>query len=85
MGLGCPISNLYSNELSKMQSEFEKDGLQIIGIHANAGVTIEEMAEHKKEFKINFPVLLDADQSGCRHAGNRAGLPRRCCWTTIES
>lgn len=63
MGLGCPISNLYSNELSKMQTEFEKQGFQIIGIHANSGVTVEEMAEHKKEFNINFPVLLDADQS----------------------
>ena len=63
MGLGCPISNLYSNELSKMQTEFEKNGFQIIGIHANSGVTVEEMAKHKAEFKLNFPVLLDADQS----------------------
>ena len=33
MGIGCPISNLYSNELNKMQEEFGDKGLQIIGIH----------------------------------------------------
>ena len=63
MGLGCPISNLYSNELNKMQEEFASEGLQVIGIHANAGVTEAEMAEHAKKFAIDFPVLLDADQS----------------------
>ena len=62
MGLGCPISNLYSNELNKIQREFADD-LQIIGIHSNAGVTCEEMKKHKQEFAIEFPVLLDADQS----------------------
>ena len=33
-----------------------------MGIHSNAGVTAARAAEHAKEFKIGFPVLIDAGQ-----------------------
>ena len=63
MSTGCPISNLYLTELNKLQQRYAERGLQIIGIHSNAGVTQEDVDQHAKEFQVAFPVLLDADQS----------------------
>jgi peroxiredoxin len=62
MGTQCPISNLYLTELGKLQKQYEQQGVQIIGINANAGTTQSEIAKHSKEFKISMPVLLDAQQ-----------------------
>ena len=72
MGTGCPISNLYLNELSGMQEEFGDQGFQILGINSNAGVTIEDLKKHAEEFDVQFPVLLDADQS----VANMLGIKR---------
>ncbi len=63
MGTGCPISNLYTAELGRLQKKFADSGLQIIGINSNAGVTQADIAKHAKEFNVSFPVLLDADQT----------------------
>ena len=72
MGTGCPISNLYLTELEKLQQQFANKGFQVIGINSNAGVTAEELAQHAEEFKVDFPVLLDADQS----VANMLGIQR---------
>jgi len=62
MGTYCPISNLYLTELSKLQKAYGKQGLQVIGINSNAGVTQEELRKHAEEFKTAMPVLLDSEQ-----------------------
>ena len=62
MGTGCPISNLYLTELGKLHQRFAERGLQLIGINSIDGVTSAKLAKHVKEFKVTFPVLLDADQ-----------------------
>jgi peroxiredoxin len=72
MGTGCPISNLYLNELHQMQKQFADKSFQIIGINSNAGVTPKELAGHASEFKVTFPVLLDEDQS----VANMLGIER---------
>lgn len=61
MGTGCPIGNLYLPDLVKAQAEFS-DHLQIIGINANAGDTVDEIAQHADKFGLNFPVLCDPQQ-----------------------
>jgi len=62
MGKGCPVANLYLTELRKLQEDYEKKGLQIIGIDSNSGVTLEQLVEQARDFKVSFPVLHDPDQ-----------------------
>jgi peroxiredoxin len=62
MGTGCPIANLYLAELAKLQKSEAANGLQVIGIQSNAGLTRDEIAAHAKEYKVAFPVLLDSEQ-----------------------
>ncbi len=62
MGTGCPISNLYLTELGSLQQRYEKQGLQVVGINSNAGTTPAEIRDHAAEYKVQLPVLLDADQ-----------------------
>ena len=69
MGLSCPIANLYTPELMELQKKYDSDGVQVIGIQSNAGVTAEDVAEHAKEFKITFPVLHDTDQQVAQRLG----------------
>ncbi len=62
MGTHCPISNLYLTELTKLQDAHAKQGLQVIGVNSNAGITHKDLREHAEEYKVNMPVLLDAEQ-----------------------
>ena len=62
MGTACPIANLYVPELSSLQREQGTKGVQVIGIHSNAGITRDDLVKHVKEYKVGFPVLHDADQ-----------------------
>ncbi len=39
MGIDCPISNLYLKDLADLAKRYEKQGVQIVGIQANAGIT----------------------------------------------
>lgn len=63
LGTGCPISNLYLPDLINAQREHGEKVLQILGINSQSGDTREEIADHVKQFGINFPVLCDPDQS----------------------
>lgn len=63
LGTGCPISNLYLPDLIAAQKQYGNETLQIVGINSQAGDTREEIAEHAKQFEINFPVLCDPDQA----------------------
>jgi peroxiredoxin/mono/diheme cytochrome c family protein len=63
MGTGCPISNLYLPDLIAAQEKYGKETLQVIGINSQSGDSQEEVSEHARKFKVNFPVLRDPDQS----------------------
>jgi len=61
MGTGCPIANLYLPALVELQKKYEPQGLSIVGVHSNAGLTLEEIARHADEHKFALPVLHDAE------------------------
>jgi len=68
----CPISNGYVNTLNEFAKQFASQGVTVVGLNPNDGVSLPEMAAHRKEFAIAFPVLRDlgaivADQLGARH------------------
>jgi peroxiredoxin len=69
MGTDCPISNLYLKELAAIAKRYESQGVQIVGIQSNAGMTQARAAEHAQQFKVAFPVLVDAAQRVARQFG----------------
>jgi len=69
MGTDCPISNLYLKELAAIAKRYESQGVQIVGIQSNAGMTQARAAEHAQQFKVAFPVLIDAAQRVARQFG----------------
>ena len=69
MGIDCPISNLYLKDLADLARRYESRGVQIVGIQSNAGMTPARAAEHARQFKVAFPVLIDAGQRVARQFG----------------
>jgi peroxiredoxin len=69
MGIDCPISNLYLKDLGEFAKRYASRGVQIVGIQSNAGMTSARAAEHARQFKISFPVLVDAGQRVARDFG----------------
>ncbi len=69
MGVDCPISNLYVKELGSLAKSYEKRGVELVGIQSNAGMTTAKAAEHAKQFKVAFPVLVDAGQRVAQQFG----------------
>lgn len=63
LGTECPIANQYLPALSELQQKYPAEKLQLIGVNANPSDTADEIAAHAQEFGINFPVLVDAEQS----------------------
>lgn len=67
MGNCCPYVGLYLDRLKQIQTEFQGQGLRIIGINANDdGQFPEENLEKMKTFlsdsQLNFPYLRDVTQ-----------------------
>jgi peroxiredoxin len=69
LGTECVINNTYMPRLIEMQKEYAPRGVQILGINSNSQDSAERVAEHAKQYGLNFPVLKDeenvvADQFG---------------------
>lgn len=62
LGTSCPIGNAYLPILSEMRTSYRDKQVELIGIYANPGDTPELVEKHRTEFKIEFPVLIDAKQ-----------------------
>jgi peroxiredoxin/mono/diheme cytochrome c family protein len=63
MGTSCPISNAYTEPLSRLSADYAQKGVQVLGVNANPGEDMSSVAQHAKEYRLSFPVLKDADQS----------------------
>lgn len=66
IGTDCPIANSYQPELRRLKLDFAKTALQFLMVHANPTVNTEEAEEHAKQFGIEWPILLDPDQTIAR-------------------
>jgi len=56
----CPISNGYIPTLNTLSAAFADRGVRLIGLNPNDGPTLRDLAAHRKDFRIAFPVLKDA-------------------------
>ncbi|TWT75236.1 Thiol-disulfide oxidoreductase ResA [Allorhodopirellula solitaria] len=59
LGTECPLAKLYGPRLSKIQREYSKRGVQVIGINSNKQDSLTELAAYVHRHEINFPVLKD--------------------------
>ncbi len=62
MGTECPIGNAYVPSLIEFQKRYQDKRVEVIGVNSNLSDSAETVAKHVKEFKIQFPVLVDKDQ-----------------------
>jgi peroxiredoxin len=56
----CPISNGYISTLNEFAKQSAELGIALIGLNPNEGTSLRELAAHRKEYSIAFPVLKDA-------------------------
>ena len=56
----CPISNGYVPTLNGLAKDYAPRGVKVAGLNANEGTSLRELAAHRNEFSISFPVLKDA-------------------------
>jgi len=62
MGTKCPIANAYVPDLIDLQKRYRDRQVRVIGINSNQSDSAETIAKHLKEFRIDFPVLVDQEQ-----------------------
>lgn len=63
MGTQCPIGNAYVPDLIRLNKEFAEQSVKVIGIYPNLADSPEDVAEHIREFKIDFPTFQDSQQA----------------------
>ncbi|MCP4510086.1 MAG: redoxin domain-containing protein, partial [Fuerstiella sp.] len=62
LGTQCPIGNAYVPVLGDLQKKYKDHGLQVVAVNSNLADDADSVAEHVKEFKVAFPVLVDSRQ-----------------------
>ncbi|MEI8017919.1 MAG: redoxin domain-containing protein, partial [Schlesneria sp.] len=63
MGTECPVGNAYVPDLVEFQKRFRDQSVQVLGINAMLSDTTESIQKHVAEYKIDFPVLIDHQQT----------------------
>src|SRR5262245_14040146 len=82
LGTRCPIANAYIPDLIDLQRRYRDRKVQLLGINSNLSDSPQAIAKHIKEFKIDFPVLIDdrqlvLDVTGARRTPEALVLDRR--------
>ncbi len=65
----CPVTNRYLPKLITLQAEFADRKVAIVTINSNQHNTAKEIADHAREFKLEFPTLHDATGQVARSLG----------------
>lgn len=58
----CPISNSYLPALNHLASEWRRQHVECYGVISDASVTRTAAREHRRKYRIHFPVLFDASE-----------------------
>ena len=69
----CPYVKARIKDIINLQSKFNKEDLQIVGINSNdpeyEGEGFDNMINFSKEYSLNFPYLLDETQKIAKEYG----------------
>ena len=57
----CPLSENYTLTLNNLHKEFASNGIEFYGVFSGYGVSKASMDNFVAAFRVNFPVMLDAD------------------------
>ncbi|MBL8826624.1 MAG: redoxin domain-containing protein [Planctomycetaceae bacterium] len=71
LGIQCPISNGYAQELARLAEYSAARGVGFLGIHGDPDVTTEQATTHARDFGLKFPIILDPEQVTARQVGAR--------------
>lgn len=74
LGVECPVSNGYAPQMQRLAEKFSAQGIALVGVYSELGVTRQAAAAHGEEYRLKFPCLLDTEQSLARQAGIRRVL-----------
>lgn len=74
LGVECPVSNGYAPQMQRLAEKFSPQGVALVGVYSELGVTRQAAAAHGEEYRLKFPCLLDTEQSLARQAGIRRVL-----------
>ena len=68
-GSGCPIARLSVPTFLSIRDDYEPKNIQFLMINSFIQDDIPRIAKEAEDFKIDFPILKDADQSVARSLG----------------
>src|SRR5262245_1685308 len=59
LGAECPVARRYLPRLVELYREFQKQGVEFVGVYSEARVNVFRMAQHAHDEDIAFPVMQD--------------------------
>jgi peroxiredoxin len=65
----CPISNAYSPTLNGLVRAYPADRFRLVGLCTDPDRTDAQLAEHKTEYELSFPVAADRGLAVARRYG----------------
>jgi peroxiredoxin len=71
LGVECPLAKLYGRRLADLSRAYEGRGVAFVGIHANQGESLADLARYAREQRIPFPLLRDVGNRVADHFGAR--------------
>jgi len=64
----CPVSNVYSPEITRIHREYSKKGVALYLVHPDRDTDAKSALAHASEYKLTTPVVLDHDHKLTRLA-----------------
>ncbi len=59
LGTECPLVRFYGPRLEALANQYQKKGVQILGINSNSQDSVTEIAAYARRHEISFPILKD--------------------------
>lgn len=69
MTVDCPINNRYAPEIARIATEFGKKGAVFYRIYVDTTVGAKAIESHGKEFKFDFPAIVDSERKFVKPVG----------------
>ena len=70
----CPYSNAYNGRMRDLATAMQTKGVAFVGINSNVTEPVIEIAEHRRDNKIPFPIVKD-DKSAIANAFGATKTP----------
>lgn len=65
--IDCPVGNSYVPEMNRIHDTYGPQGVAVYGVQADPGVAEPAVVKYAKDYRYEFPLLLDPDQVLVRH------------------